>query len=409
LQRVFIVLALLSIMTAVGCGKREDLVIAKVEQKEITIGDFEKSIELLESKYLPATDDLDGKKQHLDNLINKEVMALKASDAGYEREEWFQNLWNRFKNPFLVNAMMDQLIRKKVTVTQEDIEDYFQKMHKEYTLSQIVVTDENEAWGLRERILGGEDFADIAKKHSIDASAESGGFVGSNTVGSILWWVEESLFNMEEGDISAPLKTNTGWALLKVHRVRDVIPDRDREYAGNRVRAIKEKKGIKELRAKIEREIELAWYPDAIDFAFDALPQDIPLSDIISRKVTYDNAPKLEMPDKYRDMIMCTYKGGTLTLGDFADYYDKVGLPERPRRERGKQDIILMMHKSIFDDILAAYADQEIKVLEIPEVREAYELRKEQFLVQRLYQEQVTEEVVVSVLDSVGRRRENGR
>jgi peptidyl-prolyl cis-trans isomerase C len=396
LRRIIIAIALLSIITAVGCEKREDLVIARVEEKEITIGDFEKMAELLESKYLPETDDLEGKRQHLDNLIKKEVMALKARDAGYEREEWFQNMWKRFKNPFLVNAMMDQLIRKKVTVTQEEVDDYYQKMHKEYTLSQLVVTTEDEAWTLRERILAGEDFADLAKKHSIDASAENGGFVGSNTVGSILWWVEESLFTMKQGDVSEPLKTNTGWALLMVHRIRDVLPEKDVEYAERRVRAIKEKKGIQDLRARIEREIELTWYPDAIDFAYDALPQDIPFDDIISRKVTYDNAPKLNLPDKQREVIMCTYKGGTLTLGDFADYYELIGLPERPRRERGKESIILMMHKTIFDDILAAYADQEAKVLDIPEVREAYESRKEQFLVQKLYQDQVIDEIVVS-------------
>ena len=145
MQRVIIALALLSIVTAVGCEKREELVIAKVEQTEITVADFENSIELLEDRYLPATDDLEGKKQHLDNLINKEVMALKAFDAGYEREEWFQNMWQRFKNPFIVNAMMDQLIRKKVTVTQEEIDDYFQKMHKEYreqkTKNSIIARD----------------------------------------------------------------------------------------------------------------------------------------------------------------------------------------------------------------------------------------------------------------------------
>jgi len=396
LRKGILIVAALALVLSAGCTKREDLVIARVEEKEITVGDFEKAVDLLDTKYLPETDDLEGKKEMLDHLINKEVMALKARDAGYEREEWFQNLWKRFRNPFLISAMMDQLVRKRITVTEEEVDDYYDKMHNEYTLSQLVVLSKDLAWELRDRILAGEDFAELAKQYSIDASAKNGGFVGSDTVGRILWWVEESLFDMKEGDVSEPLNTTSGWALLKVHRIRRVIPDEDREYAEKRVRGIKEKKGIQELRNKVEKDIELTWYSDAIDFAYDALPEDIPFEDMISYKVTRDNAPKLNLPEKYHDMIICTYTDGSMTLGDFAELYEAVGLPERPRRDKGKEAIVQLVHRKVFDEVLAAYAEQQVKVLEIPEVKEAYDLRKEQFLVQRLYQDQIADKVVVS-------------
>ncbi len=396
MKKAVLFLVALSVVLSAGCSKREDLVIATVENKEITVADFENAVELLDTKYLPETDDLEGKKEMLDNLINKEVMALKARDAGYENEEWFQNLWARFKNPFLISAMSDQLVRKKITVTEEEIDDYYDKMQNEYTLSQIVVLSKDLAWELRDRILAGEDFSELAKQYSIDPSAKNGGFVGSDTVGRILWWVEEELFDMKEGDISEPLNTTSGYALIKVHRIRRVVPDQDREYAEKRIRGIKEKKGIAELRSKIEKDIELTWYPDAVEFAYNALPDDIPYDDILSYKVTRDNAPKLNLPEKYYDMILCTYTDGVRTLGDFATLYEAVGLPERPRRDKGKEAIIQLVHRKVFDEVLAAYAEQEAKVLEIPEVKEAYEQRKEQFLVQRLYQDQIIDEIEVT-------------
>ena len=396
MKKAVLFIVAISVALSAGCSKREDLVLATVEEKEITIAQFEKAVDLLDAKHLPETDDIEGKMEMLDHLISKEVMALKARDAGYEREEWFQNLWARFKNPFLISAMMDQLVRKKVTVTEEDVDYYYDKMQNEYTLSQLVVMSEDLAWELRDRVLAGEDFAELAKEYSIDASAENGGFVGSDTVGRILWWVEEALFEMKEGDISTPLNTSTGYALLKVHRIRRVVPDEDREYAEKRVRGIREKKGITELRAKVERDIELTWYPDAIDFAYNALPEDISFTDIISYKVTRESAPKLNLPEKYHDIILCTYTDGSNTLGDFAKLYEGVGLPERPRRDKGKESIVQLVHRKVFDEVLAAYAEQQAKVLEIPEVREAYELRKEQFLVQKLYQDQILDEVVVS-------------
>ena len=386
----------LSVILSAGCSKREELVIATVEEKEITIADFENAVELLDAKYLPETDDLEGKREMLDNLINKEVMAFKARDAGYENEEWFQNLWGRFKNPFLISAMSDQLVRKKITVTDEEVDYYYDKMQNEYTLSQIVVLSKDLAWDLRERIMAGEDFAEVAKEYSIDSSARNGGFVGSDTVGRILWWVEEALFEMNEGDVSEPLTTTGGYALIKVHRIRRIVPDEGKDYAEKRIRGIKEKKGIADLRAKIEKDIELTWYPDAVEFAYNALPDDIPYEDILSYKVTRDNAPKLNLPEKYYDMILCTYTDGARTLGDFAELYEAVGLPERPRRDKGKEAIVQLVHRKVFDEVLAAYAEQEAKVLEIPEVKEAYEQRKESFLVQRLYQDQILEEIEVT-------------
>jgi peptidyl-prolyl cis-trans isomerase C len=396
LKKTVLFIVALSLVLSSGCANREERVIAKVEDKEITIADFENAVDLLDAKYLPETDDLEGKMEMLDNLINKEVMALKARDAGYEREEWFQNIWTRFKNPFLISAMSDQLVRKQITVTEEEIDYYFDKMQNEYTLSQLVVLSKDLAWELRERIMAGEDFGELAKEYSIDPSAKNGGFVGSDTVGRILWWVEEALFDMKEGDISPPLNTTSGYALILVHRIRRIVPDEGRDYAEKRLRGIKEKKGIADLRSRIEKDIELTWYPEAIEFAYNALPDDIPFDDILSYKVTRDNAPKLDLPERYYDMILCTYSDGMRTLGDFVELYEAVGLPERPRRDKGQEAIVQLVHRKVFDEVLAAYAEQEAKVLEIPEVQEAYELRKEQFLVQRLYQDQIIQEIVVS-------------
>ena len=396
MKKAVLFVVAISVVLSAGCSKREDLVIARVENKEITVTDFENATDLLDTKHLPETDDLEGKKEMLDHLINKEVMALKARDAGYENEEWFQNLWVRFKNPFVISAMMDQLVRKKITVTEEEIDYYFDKMQNEYTLSQLVVMGEDLAWEIRDRILAGEDFAELAKEYSIDSSALSGGFIGSDTVGRILWWVEEALFDLKEGDISPPLNTSTGYALLKVHRIRRIVPDEGRDYAEKRVRGIKEKKGITELRAKVEKDIELTWYSDAVDFAYNALPDDIDFEDIISYKVTRQNAPKLDLPERYHDMIICSFTDGTMTLGDFAKLYEAIGLPERPRLDRGKESIVQLVHRKVFDEVLAAYAEQHVKVLEIPEVKEAYELRKEEFVVQKLYQDQILDKVIVS-------------
>lgn len=381
---------------SLACTKREDLVVAEIGGKQITVGEMELVSETLENKYLPETDDLAGKKQLLDHMLNKEIMALKAKAVGYEKEEWFINFWQQFKNPFVVTAMMDEKIRKPVTVTDKEADYYYDKMHYEYTLSQILVSSEEEAWRLRERILGGEDFGEMAKMYSLDPSAADGGHVGANVVGRIHYWVEEALFDMKEGEVSEPLRTSSGWAILKVHQIRKIIPELEKSYARKRVQAIKEKKGIEGYKAKIEKEIELRFFPDAVEIAYNALPDDIPFEDIINYKVTRDNAPRLDLPDQYLDMIIAQYVDGVYTLKDFQQIYESLALPERPRRQYGKESVIIAIHKRIFDQVLPVYAEQREHILEVPSVREALERKKEQFLVHRLYQDQIRDGVTVT-------------
>ena len=382
-----------------GCSRteREDLVVAKVDARTITIREFEMTEELLENKYLPETKDLEGKKEILKHMINREIMTLKAYEFGYEKDEEFKAFWDKFKGPFLVAALWNEEITKKVVITQEEIDYYWEQMHYEYTLSQILLITEDEALEIREKIVeGGEDFADMAKRYSMGPEAKNGGNVGSESIGRIHWWIEEVLFDMEEGEVSPPVRTDNGWGLLKVQKKRKVLPNQEPEYAEKRLHAIKERKGRNALKSKIEQEIHLEIYGDAVEIAYNNLPEDYPFDDVINGKITRANAPKVEIPDKYRDLIICQYDDGIYTLADFEEKYEETALPERPRRAYGKENIVLLFKKMIGNKILPVYAEKIAKVLEVPEVRDSYDTRLEKFLVYRLYQDQIKDEVVVT-------------
>lgn len=409
MRRTFLVLAIAILAIAAGCGEKDNSaqVIAKVDTRLITVADFEGVSETIDQKYLPETNDLDGKKVLLNHMINKEVMALKALAMGYDKEKWFVDFWPKYKGPFLIAQLMDQEVAKKVVITDEDIATYWNEMHYEYTLSQIVTANEDEVIEIRERALAGEDFAELAKAYSLGAGAEHGGYVGANPVGRIHWWVEEELFVMEAGEISNPLKTTTGWAIIKVHRKRKVEPMFDQEWAAKRVKAIREKQGMEALKARIEVEIGLQFFTDAVNIAYDALPDDIPYEDIMSYKVNRENAPRLNLSEQFMDKLICQYSDGSYTLRDFEEIYYRLALPERPRRQYGREHIIQTIHKLVFDRILPVYAEQEAKVLEIPEVKKNLDNKKELFLVQKLYDDQIKEEVTVTTRDEQDYYAEN--
>ena len=401
MKRTILVFAIAALAIAAGCGEKDNsaLVIARVDTREITVADFEKVSETIEQKFLPETDDLEGKKDLLNHMINKEVMGLKALAMGYDKEQWFVDFWPQYKGPFLIAQLMDQKVARKVEITDEDIAEYYKQMHYEYTLSQIVLANEDEIIEIRERAVAGEDFAELAKKYSLGVGADHGGYVGANPVGRIHWWVEEELFKMEAGDISKPLRTSTGWAIIKVHRKRKVDPMYDEEWAARRVKAIREKVGMEALKAEIEKDIGLQFFTDAVNIAYDGLPEDIPFEDILSYKINRENAPKLNIPEQFKDKLICQYSDGSYTLTDFENIYYRMALPERPRRQYGREHVVQAMHKVVFDKILPVYAEQTAKILEIPEVKKHLDSKKEMFLVQKMYDDQIKDEVTVTTRD----------
>ncbi|MCL7462619.1 SurA N-terminal domain-containing protein [Pseudomonas sp. NW5] len=74
---------------------------------------------------------------------------------------------------------------------------------------------------LRERVMAGEDFAALAREFSEDTgSAREGGDLGFAGQGVYDPAFEESLFALQVGEVSAPVKTEFGWHLIRLQDVQ---------------------------------------------------------------------------------------------------------------------------------------------------------------------------------------------
>lgn len=88
-----------------------------------------------------------------------------------------------------------------------------------------LVTDEaaeNRLRQLRERIMNGEDFAELARAHSEDTgSAIEGGSLGWASPGVMVPEFEEVMNSLAEGEISDVFQSRYGWHLLQVEERRE--------------------------------------------------------------------------------------------------------------------------------------------------------------------------------------------
>jgi peptidyl-prolyl cis-trans isomerase C len=399
LKKTLLCITALALIFSFGCAKREDLVVAKVGDRKITVRDFENASVTMSEKYLPRTNDLAGKLEMLNHIIDKEVMVLKANAAGYDKEKSFVDFWEKYKGGYAVAQLENVYIMKKVTVTDQEVNDYFDKMHDEYTLSQILVPSEDEARYIREQIMNGADFGEMARKYSYGPEAVNGGFLGTSNIGFLFYWIEEALFSAKEGDVTQPLQTATGWAILKVDRIQRITPPKDLVWARKKVTADKQKKMLEEMKRKIKKDIGFQIYPEAVDVVYSALPPDVPFEDFIKGRVTNQNAPKLEIPEQRQGMIIAQYADGVYTIKDFIKIYNDTPLPDRPRHQYGKESIVEAIDRQLWDTVLPVYAEKTLKVLEIPEVAKDLQTKKDRFLVNAMYKDQITDQVTVSELE----------
>jgi parvulin-like peptidyl-prolyl isomerase len=88
-------------------------------------------------------------------------------------------------------------------------------MAKQVKASHILVDEKDKAQNIKEQIENGKEFSQLAKEASECPSSEKGGDLGFFGKGKMAEPFERKAFDMDEGDVSDPVKTQFGWHLIK--------------------------------------------------------------------------------------------------------------------------------------------------------------------------------------------------
>lgn len=132
---------------------------------------------------------------------------------------------------------MSRVVRRKVTlrvsVTDTEIDRYLDANRPKletglsYHARHILVGADNDsepavaaartkAEGLRAEARAGADFAELARRHSADASAKDGGDLGTLKRGELAQEIEAQILRLEPGEVSQPYKSPLGWHVFKL-------------------------------------------------------------------------------------------------------------------------------------------------------------------------------------------------
>ena len=81
--------------------------------------------------------------------------------------------------------------------------------------SHILVKTEEEAKRVLEELKSGKKFSQLAMQLSLCQSGKKGGDLGTFGRGSMVREFERAAFALNKGEVSAPIKTEFGWHIIK--------------------------------------------------------------------------------------------------------------------------------------------------------------------------------------------------
>ncbi|MGP1910564.1 peptidylprolyl isomerase [Metabacillus sp. JX24] len=151
-----------------------------------------------------------------DKEVDQEIDNLKQQ-YGPQFEAVIQQQGEKtVKDMVKVDLLRKKAAEKEVKVTDEDTKQYYETLKGKVKASHILVEDEKTAKEIKSRLDKGEKFEDLAKEASKDPSGQNGGDLGWFGEGQMVPEFEKAAFTLKEGEVSAPVKSEFGYHIIKV-------------------------------------------------------------------------------------------------------------------------------------------------------------------------------------------------
>ncbi len=182
--------------------------------------------------------------------------ALEGGDLGWRKKGEIPKLFSEIV-PSMKDGEISEPIRsgsgfhlvKLIATQRENTQHVVQKTKARHILlrtNELVSNADAELklTQLRERVIGGDGFSELARAHSEDGSARSGGDLGWVNPADLVPEFVEQMDKLQPGEISAPFKSRFGWHIIQVEDRRE--EDNTQEFLATQARALIRKRKIEE-------------------------------------------------------------------------------------------------------------------------------------------------------------------
>jgi peptidyl-prolyl cis-trans isomerase SurA len=211
-------------------AKGQDEILMTIGNEKVTKAEFER---IYHKNNSSVVYDNKTPREYLDLFINFKLKVMEAKAEGYDTMSAFIKELNGYRDqlakPYLKDKEQDQQM----------LEETYRRLTTEVNASHIAIkvpfanatpTDTLEAYNrimdIRNRILAGESFEDMAVAYSDDPAAKTNkGNLGWFSAFRMVYPFEDAAYRTPVGQISMPVKTRYGYHLIRTNAFRPAIGD----------------------------------------------------------------------------------------------------------------------------------------------------------------------------------------
>lgn len=163
------------------------------------------------------------------NIASMEDLEKEAEKQGMSWED----LKTQIRNGLLTQEVIRREVGSHINIPNDEVKKYYDGHQKDFVRPEQVVlyeiflstegkspeemsSVEKKAEDLRNRVIKGEDFSEIAKHFSEGSTAKDGGSLGTFERGQLDKQLEDVVFKLDKGQMTDVIQTKTGFEVLKV-------------------------------------------------------------------------------------------------------------------------------------------------------------------------------------------------
>jgi parvulin-like peptidyl-prolyl isomerase len=201
----------------IGCASvaQKDTVLALVDGDPITEGDMKYSLTVAHRKEDLSSAGSMNISRYVNKLIDDRLLVHEARTAGMDQlPEIKQAIVAYLLRESVVRLHKEEIV-DKVSITEDEMRDYYRKNYEQFKLGIIEVKSEGEAGEILGRLKNGADFAELVRKFSTHHSKEKQGEIALKRMGmSSEVYNAVSVLNI--GEYSNVIKPGNAYYILKL-------------------------------------------------------------------------------------------------------------------------------------------------------------------------------------------------
>jgi len=253
-----------TLLLLTGCTppQTEERVVAFVNGRPIAQSEFDRKWDELPEATRARYEKEGGKQAFLKVVVDDELLMQEARRQGLDQTDSFRDRVRYFKEKLLKDELLKDRMKDTVELTKEELDRYYAQHTGELLtplkvrVSQMLLPNYAAAKDLESQVNRGGDFGKFAQRYSIDGKTKAnGGDLGPYRKGLVIPEVDEAIHALKPGMVSAPIKTDAGYYLVKITALEPEIIQADlarRERLRQELLYLKRKQHFDEVIADIK-------------------------------------------------------------------------------------------------------------------------------------------------------------